>query len=169
MGEYSCLAWDELDKADTRSCGAAVGVGVATCVSLQLQLQLSLSAPVWCASSRSMSNLNCSQPELRQRQKQRLTSCNTCSGLRTEAEFELRSLCLQVIGLPVLVVLIKALSLCREICHGFISNNGHSYGPQLGPTAAPRWLAMHWASEGSLAAMRPFKLTIDLRASVLRT
>lgn len=109
--------------------------------SLQLQLQLSLSASVWCASSRSMANLNCNQPELRQRQRQRqrLTGCNTCSGLRTEAEFELGSLSLPAGNWA-------ARSCCPnqsikplpQICHGFISNNAHSYGPQLGPTAAPR-------------------------------
>lgn len=67
-----------------------------------------------------MANLNCSQPELR------LTGCNTCSGLRTEFELELGfwaldSLCLQVIGLPVLVVLIKALSLCRRFAMALLA------------------------------------------------
>lgn len=74
------------------------------------------------ASSPSMANLNCSQPELRRR----LTGCNTCSGLRTEFELELglrvgHSLCLQVIGLPVLVVLIKALSLCRRFAMALLA------------------------------------------------
>lgn len=72
------------------------------------------------ASSPSMANLNCNQPELRRR----LTGCNTCSGLRTELElgfWALDSLCLQVIGLPVLVVLIKALSLCRRFAMALLA------------------------------------------------